>query len=150
MPKDQLQELFREKKAKAKPANTNWAAKREAWIKAVNALYKTIGQEYLSAAKNDVEITQKDAVVTEQNAGEYHIPQLVLQVGDEQVLFSPVGVNVVGAQGRIDVEGDRGTATLIWREDGSWNLVVSRVPTLRLVPLNADSLAEILRGIMRP
>jgi hypothetical protein len=150
MPKDLLQELFREKKKKAKPANVNWAAKRDAWIKAVKALYDTVTHEYLGGAKDDVEIAQTDVVVTERNIGEYHIPQLVLQVGDEQVVFSPVGINVVGAQGRVDVEGDRGATTLIWREDGGWNVVLSRAPTLRLVPLNADSLAEILRGIMRP
>jgi hypothetical protein len=150
MPKDQLQELFRQKKEKAKPANIDWAAKRDAWIKAVNALYHTIADEYLGAAKNDVEITLNQVEAAEKYVGGYRIPQLVLKVGDEQVFFTPVGINVVGAQGRIDVHGDRGTATIIWRGDGDWSIVVSRAPKLRVVPLSADSLAEMLAGIMRP
>ncbi|MGD0899934.1 MAG: hypothetical protein ABR915_19035 [Thermoguttaceae bacterium] len=150
MAQDQLQRFFQEKKQKAKPADIDWAAKRDAWIAAVNALYGTIEGDYLSAAKADVEITRTDMVVTERCVGEYHIPELVLRVGDEEVVFSPKGVNIVGAQGRIDVEGDRGDATILWQGENRWSIVISRAPTLRLVPLAADSLAEVLKGIMRP
>jgi hypothetical protein len=65
-------------------------------------------------------------------------------------LFSPKGVNVVGASGRIDVQGDRGDATIVWQGEDRWNIVISRTPMLRVVPLAADSLTEMLRGVMRP
>ena len=128
----------------------DWGAKREAWINAVKHLYDTIVDDYLKAARGEVEITQQDKVLTENSVGQYHIPELNLRVGDEQVIFSPKGTNVVGAQGRIDVQGDRGDATIIWQGGDDWNIVISRVPVLRLVPLNADSLADVLRGVMRP
>jgi len=150
MAHDQLRELFLEKKQKAKPANIDWAAKRDAWIKAVTTLYLTIVNDYLKAAKDDVEISQPDKIVSENFVGEYHIRELVLRVGEEQVVFSPKGTNVVGAQGRIDVRGERGDATIVWQGNDQWRIVVSRVPRLRLVPLTAQSLAEALRGIMRP
>jgi hypothetical protein len=150
MAQDQLQRLFQEKKEKAKPADVNWGAKRDAWIAAVEELYRTIENDYLKAAKADVEIAHLDKVVTENFIGEYHVPELVLRVGDEQVVFSPKGVNVVGAKGRIDVQGDRGDATIVWQGDDHWSIVIARTPAIRLVPLAADSLAEILRGIMRP
>ena len=138
------------KKAKAKPANIDWAAKRDAWIEAVKNLYHTILNEYLGAAKSDVEVTHQEVTAMEQYVGEYRIPQLVLKVGDEQVFFSPVGINVVGSQGRIDIQGDRGTATIIWQGQRDWSIVLSRVPRLQLVPLTTESLAETLTGIMRP
>jgi hypothetical protein len=150
MAQDQLQKFFQEKKQRAKPANIDWEAKRDAWIKAVKDLYETIEADYLKAAKSDVEITHPDKVVTENYVGEYHIGELVLRVGDEQVVFSPKGVNIVGAQGRIDVQGDRGDATIIWQGENRWSIVASRTPAVRLVTLTADSLAEMLRGIMRP
>lgn len=149
MAKNQLQEFFHQKKQKAKP-DVDWVAKRDAWIKAVNDLFRTIEHDYLKAVKSDVEITYPDKVVTENNIGEYHIPELILRVGDEQVLFSPKGTNLVGAKGRIDVQGDRGDATIVWQEADRWSIVAARVPALRLVPLTADALAEILRGVMRP
>src|SRR5437868_940194 len=99
MSQDQLQELFHEKKRKAMPANGDWSARRDAWITAVGSLYRTIVDDYLKAAKDDVEIAQTDKVCSENHIGEYHIQELVLRVGDEQVVFSPKGANVVGAQG---------------------------------------------------
>ena len=150
MAQDQVQKFFQDKKQKAAQADINWGGKRDAWIAAVNDLYQTIEADYLKAAKADVEITYPDKVVTEHYVGQYQIKELVLHVGDEQVVFSPKGVNIVGAQGRIDVQGDRGEATIIWQGKDDWSIVVSRTPLLRAVPLAADSLVEMLRGIMRP
>ncbi len=147
--RDQLRELFREKKKRARPANIDWAGKRDAWIAAVRALYGTIVEDYLKAARDDVEIAQTDKVVAESNLGEYHIPELVLRVGEEEVVFSPKGANVAGAQGRIDIRGERGDAAIVWQGDERWSIVAARVPALRLLPLTADSLAEVLREIMR-
>jgi len=150
MAQDQLQKFFQEKKQKAKPVDIDWGAKRDAWIAAVNELYRTIEGDYLKAAKADVEITRPDKVMTENYIGEYHIQELILRVGDEQVIFSPKGTNVVGALGRVDVEGERGDASIVWEGKNRWSFVVSRTPVLRLVKLTADSLAEVLEGIMRP
>jgi hypothetical protein len=150
MAKNPLQEFFHQKKQKTKAASGDWAAKRDAWIKAVKDLYKTIADDYLKAVKADVEITYPEKVVTEDSIGEYRIPELNLRVGDEVVVFSPKGVHVVGARGRIDVQGDRGDATIIWQGGDQWSFVAARVPTPKLVVLSAESLAEILKGIMRP
>ena len=150
MAQDQLQKLFQEKKQKAGSADIDWSAKRDAWIKAVNDLYGKIEDEYLEAAKGDVEITREDKEVREFFIGTYQVPQLILRVGDEEVLFLPQGANIVGAHGRIDIVGERGEATIIWEGGRRWSVVVSRTPALRLVELTADSLADILTGIMRP
>jgi hypothetical protein len=150
MAQDQLQKFFQDKRRKAVPADIDWSARRDTWIVAVNDLYRTIEEDYLKAAKADVEIARLNNVVTEKYVGDYQIPQLVLRVGDEEVTFSPKGVNIVGALGRIDVQGDRGDATIVWQGENRWSIVISRTPTVRLVPLGVDSLAEMLRGIMRP
>lgn len=150
MAQNQLRDFFREKKQKAKPADVDWGAKRDAWIEAVEDLYRTIESDFLKAAKDDVEVAYADKVVNENCIGQYKVRELELRVGDERVVFSPKGVNIVGAKGRIDVEGDRGEATIVWEGDGDWSIVLARTPALRLVRLNAESLAELLRGIMRP
>ena len=150
MSQNQLQEFFHNKKEKAKPVDIDWEAKRDGWIKAVNDLYTTIEDDFLEAAKEDVQIDHQEKVVKENNIGEYTIKELILRVGDEQVIFSPKGTNIVGAKGRIDVEGDRGSATIVWENDKDWKIVASRVPALQLIKLDADSLAELLRRVMRP
>ena len=107
MTQDQLHTFLHEKKQQANPARIDWGAKRDEWIKAVNDLYDTIENEYLKDAKADVEITRRNTEVREFFVGVYEITKLFLSVGDEQVIFSPQGTNIVGAKGRIDVEGLR-------------------------------------------
>jgi len=147
---DQLQEFFREKKQRANSSSVDWGAKRDAWIEAVERLYKTVAEDYLARVRADIELSYSEKAVTESYIGAYRIRELNLRVGDEQVLFSPKGTNIIGAQGRIDVSGDRADATIVWQSGDRWSLVLSRTPTLRLIDLNADSFAEMLKGIMRP
>jgi len=142
-----LKEFFKEKTRKTTPQNVDWNAKRDAWIASINALYDEI-QKYLK--DTDVTLKRQEKPIWENFIGDYRVPELLLRAGDEQVLFSPKGVNVVGAQGRVDVFGDRGVATLVRQHANRWCVVASRTPTLRLMPLTADSFGDMLSGIMRP
>ncbi len=55
----------------------------------------------------------------------------------------------MGAAGRVDVIGERGEATLIVQPDSQWGFVQTRQPTLRVVPLDESTLAEVLQLVMR-
>ncbi len=147
MTQEQLREFFRAKREHAQPAALDLEARRDTWIGSVEALYQSIEQDYLSGVRSELQFERSDKEVTEPGLGRYAIAELTLK---EQVIFSPKGANIVGAQGRIDVRGERGDATLVWQGDNQWSLVVSRTPKLRLIDLNAESLGEMLRGIMRP
>lgn len=149
MNQQRLREFFQHKREKATPADVDWAAKRDNWIAAVHRLFHTVQDDYLRPAAGEVEWVRREKEVTEDFLGQYRVPELILRVGNEQVVFSPKGANVVGAAGRVDVVGDRGEATLVWQGGDCWSLVVARVPVLRLVPLTAESLADVLAGIMR-
>jgi hypothetical protein len=74
---------------------------------------------------------------------------LVLVVGDEQVRFSPRGRNIVGANGRVDVVGERGEAMLVLQPDARWVFVESRQPELRVAPFDEATFTEVLRLVMR-
>ena len=150
MAQDQLLQLFQEKKQKARPSGVDWDAKREAWIKAVIELYRTIEDDYLKAAKADVEMARRTKDVREFLVGAYQVPELILRVGDEEVVFSPQGANVAVAQGRIDVEGECGRQRSYGKGKTAGASSCLGHPLLRLVELTADSLANILRAVMRP
>jgi hypothetical protein len=87
--------------------------------------------------------------LTENYIGTYSADDLILVIGEEQVRFSPRGRNIVGAAGRVDVIGERGEATLIVQPDSQWGFVQTRQPTLRVVPLDESTLAEVLQLVMR-
>jgi hypothetical protein len=74
-------------------------------------------------------------------------------VGNERVEFRPKGVTVIGVAGRVDVRGDRDTVTLFKdsAETGNaWTVILQRVPNLRTVPLDRESLKDVLERVMLP
>jgi hypothetical protein len=152
MAKQQLKDFLREKTERSTASGIDWISKRDAWIKAVERLYETIATDYLDfAAVGDAIAVDRSRMkpVREMYVGDYRIPEMTVTVGDEQVVFTPMGLNVVGAQGRVDVQGERGEASLVLHDEHQWSLVISRTPKLQLVPLNEDSFLELLRSVMR-
>ena len=79
--------------------------------------------------------------------------ELELSVGSERVEFRPKGINVIGAAGRVDIRGERDTVTLLRDEvdfAGGWGVVIQRVPHLKKVDLDRDSLKFALERVMLP
>ena len=153
MANQQIKDFLHEKtvKAQARSTGVDWAAKRDRWIHAVDHLFETIESEFIGLSEDpDVRVDRNRFITLEElHVGSYSIPEMLLVVGDEEVIFSPKAMNVVGAAGRVDVRGDRGEATLVRQTDDTWSLVLSRTPRLRLVPLNAESFLAMLQDIMR-
>jgi hypothetical protein len=154
MAKDTLQEFFRAKKKKSQEEakGTDWRRKKREWLRALDALYQHITHDYLAKAIADASVVPEYAprTITEDFIGEYEVKDLILQVVDEKVTLSPKGTNVVGATGRVDLVGEMGTITLVLQSKGRWGVVVSRSPTLRIVPLDKPSLLDALKTVMRP
>jgi hypothetical protein len=147
----QLREFFKEKKSKAESGHVGWEAKRNAWIKAIQNLYKVITEKYLAQpiADGTVTVLREEERIAEFPGGIYIVPVLVLVVGDEQVVFFPKGLNIVGATGRIDLRGDMGSKTIVRQPGNRWCVVETRTPTVKLTELNEDSLLAALKSVMR-
>jgi hypothetical protein len=144
-----LSEFFRQKKTQADEARVDWGERKERWLEGVKQLYAQI-DEWIEPLSREGVVTRNQSIrtVSEEGLGKYDVPVLTLSVGDETVRFTPVGALVAGAQGRVDVKGDNGEANLILQRDG-WGVVVSRTPTLRVVPLTEQTLRETLQRVMR-
>jgi len=151
MAEQSLKEFFRNKKAKA-GGDIDWAARKDEWVQTIRDLYKTITDDYLAEpiADGSVAVAEDEKTIVEEFIGPYQAPELVLQVGDEKVMFSPKGRNIVGASGRIDLIGEMGVKTLVVQPERRWGVVESRTPTLRIVPLDKESLLSALKDVMRP
>ena len=147
-----LSTFFKNKRSKADPSSVDYASRRDQWIADVDQLYEDVTAGLLKEAVADglISTSLRDAQLNEDRLGSYAVRELLVRVGEESVLFSPKGRDVVGAQGRVDIVGDLGVATLVLQPGGRWALVAQRSPTLRLVPLDKQSLLDALVGIMRP
>lgn len=151
---DQLVDFLRGRKERASLSETDWEAKRVAWVEAVKSLYQLV-QEMLrdSIAANDVSVRTFDVEVTEDFIGTYSVPVLELTVGGERLEFRPKGVTVIGAEGRVDIRGARDTVTLLRTSDktsSQWAVVVQRIPHLNLMPLDRETLKYAFEQVMLP
>jgi hypothetical protein len=147
-----LAEIFQKKqKQSAGGAGIDWDDRRNKYLAAVDDLYHQIETMLAEpVAQKTVAIQRRAKELSENYIGTYRIDDLMLLVGDEQVRFSPVGRNIAGASGRVDVLGERGVPeVLIVQPDGRWSFVQSRQPTLKVVPFDESSLAEVLKRVMR-
>src|SRR4051812_36167094 len=147
-----LAEIFQKKqKQSAGGVGIDWDERRNKYLAAVDDLYRQI--EAILAeplAQKTVTMQRRAKELSENYIGTYKVDDLILLVGDEQVRFSPVGRNIAGASGRVDVLGERGVPeVLIVQPDGRWSFVQSRQPTLKVVPFDESSLADVLKRVMR-
>ena len=151
---EQLVDFFRARKVRAPSPDIDWTAKRDSWIEAVESLYELV-KEMLrdSINSNDVTVRMLNREVTEDFLETYSIPALELSAGNERVEFRPKGVTVIGAAGRVDVVGERGTVTLLWDKESTasgWIVVLQRIPTLARAPLDQKTLQFALERVMSP
>jgi len=106
-----------------------------------------------SIASKDVTVRTFETQVTENFVGTYSIPILEMTVGHERVEFRPKGVTVIGASGRVDIRGERDTVTLLRDQvegNGGWTVVLQRIPHLKTVQLDRESLKYALERVMLP
>ena len=146
-----LDEIFQKKHRQASVgAAINWDERREKYISVVDSLYQTI-EKFLAEpiAHKTAVLQRRPKELSENYIGTYKVDDLILLVGDEQVRFSPRGRNIVGASGRVDVLGERGDDVLIVQIDSRWSFVQTRQPTLKVVPFDESSFAELLKRVMR-
>ena len=154
MATETLNDFFREKQAKTAAAGAttaiDWGERKRGLIEHLDELYKTI-EQYLaqSIRERSVSVSYATKQITEDYIGTYEVREMILQVGDERVVFSPKGRNIAGAGGRVDLRGPLGEKTLLV-QNGKWSIIMSRTPTPKLVPLDPDSLLSALRGVMTP
>ena len=150
---DQLVEFLRSKKGQANGPDVDWLAKKNAWIQSVKALYGQVRDMLRdSITSGDVKVETRDLEIAEEFVGTYTVPALDIFVGRERVEFRPMGVTVLGAEGRVDIRGERDVITLLKNEASAtgWSMVLQRLPRLKMEPVNRDTLTYAFEQVMQP
>lgn len=92
----------------------DWDKRREDWLGYLNALYesvKTFLREYIDqgAIKLDFEEVQ----LNEEKIGAYRARKMIIHIGRQDITLTPIGGSIIGAKGRVDVQGSAGKARLL-------------------------------------
>src|SRR4051794_15229101 len=114
-------ELFLERKdreAKA-VAEVDWESLKTQWLDALGTLYRDVETwlgAYVRAGKIKIEKSTCD--LFEEEFGHYTVESRIITIGQNRVILKPVGALLLGARGRVDLEGPRETAMLLLQREG--------------------------------
>jgi hypothetical protein len=105
-------------RGRTKMAEVDWDAKKDAWISQVSDLVETIkswGDE------RHWLIDEHTKKLTEEHLGSYSVPELFIKTPQGQIVVEPVGRNIIGAEGRVDISSFPSfNRLLLVSLDGQW------------------------------
>jgi hypothetical protein len=157
-----IETLLEKLRSQPKTVGEHWTEKRKEWINDVAALMKSIG-EWLAPAveKNLVRLEPRRIPIEEPDTGPYEVDALTIHLGDRDVRVEPRGMRVVGAiaaderrmvgaRGRVDLVSGPARATILRRNDRTWQLatVDGWSPDKGGVTLDADALTDALAELI--
>lgn len=125
----------------------DWEEKKDKWLKHIARLYKMI-RGWIAPLETEGTVRYQTASENfeEDYIGRYHADVLTLLIGKQRVEFQPKGTLIIGANGRVDVRGQRGIRTLVLK--GNEWFIVERSPRLKTFPFNEDSFQDVLQEVM--
>jgi hypothetical protein len=98
----------------------DWESERETWVKSVRDLCSRILQW---SEEQHWSVHEDRKQVTESRLGTYELPTLMVQAPSGRVHVDPIGRDIVGAHGRVDVFAwPTLHRMLLVRDNGGWQL----------------------------
>jgi len=83
------------------------------WLSKLDALNKLVNDWLGAYVPQGIKTSTKMVPLTEEQTGTYQAPQIEITVGQAVVRLKPIGTFLIGAWGRVDMEGPRGICRLI-------------------------------------
>lgn len=147
------------KAEQAERSPIDWEKRKKWWVGQVDSLY-TLLRSTLKPAEEAgaLEVVRRPIQLREEALGEYSVDQMLLNFGGAKVVLRPVATVIVGAVGRVDVNGPAGSARLIlatpddeepaeYMTNAKWH-VTSPQRKLPLAELDVITLLELFAQLM--
>lgn len=90
----------------------NWEEKKQFFIEEIDKLYSTI-DSYLEPYKDKIEVEDSEITIYEEKLGSYNVKKRNLSLKNTTIEMTPVGTILIGALGRVDMEGPNGSVKLV-------------------------------------
>jgi len=87
----------------------DWSKERDEWLRYLEKFYKKVESflhDYLS--KGQIKIDYVTKKISEEYIGVYEVKSAIIQLGRNQIRLDPIGTNLIGAKGRVDMIGPNG------------------------------------------
>lgn len=143
---------FAEEKARSAPSRRDRERAVDEWRQAVSGLLAELrGHLEDFVARGTVRVEERSATVEEEILGAYVMPALDVAIGSDVIRIEPVGRNVIGARGRVDIIGPLRTARLLRDATGrgkGWTLASPR-PSTDMSTLDREAFLSALMAVAR-
>ena len=106
MGKKDFDEYLRKRRQEPEQPDIDWTKERDEWLAYLDQLHEMIEhflKEYIESG--DISIEKVKKLINEEPIGEYEASSMTLEVRGNQVTLDPIGTNVIGAKGRVDMKG---------------------------------------------
>lgn len=154
----------------------DWDLEREEWLQYLDQFYKLVEgymREYVDQGK--VRLQRGVKKLHEEFIGDYPAATVTLHIGRNRIVFDPVGTNLIGAKGRVDMRSAKGTVKFVlvpedatamrWRshigladdpvpdepvervENWAWK-IATPPPKVRCLELCKDSFQDAIMGVV--
>lgn len=92
----------------------DWAEELKDWKCNLDRFIKKV-VEFLSPyiAQNKIRVEHVKKHIHEQHIGRYEVQTIEVSIGNTRVKFDPIGTNLLGAKGRVDMKGPSGTVRFV-------------------------------------
>jgi|SRR5271154_5029891 len=105
---------FVEDQLKTKTEDIDWASKKAQWQANVKGFYREVESFLKSYTKSGkIQIKYDETTLREDYIGEYKVERAIILLGAHSISLQPIGTNLFGARGRIDMIGPRGKVTFV-------------------------------------
>ena len=101
----------------------DWNQRREEWLQYLDQFYKQVEgfmREYIDQGKVCLQCGTKE--LHEEFIGDYSVHTMALHIGANKIVFDPVGTNLIGAKGRVDMQSAKGTVKFVLVPENTANV----------------------------
>lgn len=92
----------------------DWSKQRDEWIECVSSFYAQVEsflKQYVS--KGQIQVNYETKKITEEYIGEYEVKTANIRLGKNKIKLDPIGTNLIGAKGRVDMIGSNGKVKFV-------------------------------------
>lgn len=115
MSKKDFEEYLKKQHSKAdEKAEIDWNKKRNEWLIYLDQFYEKIRgflKDYTEPG--DLSIEPSEKIIHEELIGEYKTTSMTIRFKGNEVILDPIGTNLIGAKGRVDMKGSAGTVKFV-------------------------------------
>ena len=166
---------FIEQQTAPPTTEVDWDQQREEWLHHLERFYQLVEgfmREYVDQGK--VRLQRGTKRLNEEFLRDYSVDTMAMDIGANRIVFDPIGTDLIGAKGRVDMQSAKGTVkfvlvpedatTISWRariveghdleptpvepvEKWAWK-IATPPPRVQCVPLCKDSFQDAVMEVV--